>query len=127
MPSTAVIIAYDDSDGWYDHVMPPITIQSSDDDAIVVFSKFLDGRFTRSGKTDAVIVVANTETNTDEDRAASVGQHEITGCDLAKLNPFKRLLTRESFGRTLLLNAFKKDALAQKRAAIRSAPRLPYG
>jgi phospholipase C len=27
---TAVIIAYDDSDGWYDHVMPPIVNQSSD-------------------------------------------------------------------------------------------------
>jgi len=26
--STAVIIAYDDSDGWYDHVMPPIVNQS---------------------------------------------------------------------------------------------------
>jgi phospholipase C len=28
--STAVIIAYDDSDGWYDHVMPPIVSRSSD-------------------------------------------------------------------------------------------------
>jgi phospholipase C len=28
--STAVVIAYDDSDGWYDHVMPPIVSQSSD-------------------------------------------------------------------------------------------------
>jgi phospholipase C len=28
--STAVIIAYDDSDGWYDHVMPPIISQSND-------------------------------------------------------------------------------------------------
>lgn len=27
--STAVIIAWDDSDGWYDHVMPPIVNQSS--------------------------------------------------------------------------------------------------
>jgi len=27
---TAVIIAYDDSDGWYDHVMPPIVSQSND-------------------------------------------------------------------------------------------------
>ncbi len=26
---TAVVIAYDDSDGWYDHVMPPIVNQSS--------------------------------------------------------------------------------------------------
>jgi phospholipase C len=29
-PQTAVIIAYDDSDGWYDHVMPPIVSQSND-------------------------------------------------------------------------------------------------
>jgi phospholipase C len=28
--STAIIIAYDDSDGWYDHVMPPIVSQSHD-------------------------------------------------------------------------------------------------
>ena len=28
--STAIIIAYDDSDGWYDHVMGPIINQSSD-------------------------------------------------------------------------------------------------
>src|ERR1700741_2393896 len=27
--STAVIIAYDDSDGWYDHVMSPITSPSA--------------------------------------------------------------------------------------------------
>ena len=28
--NTAVIILYDDSDGWYDHVMPPIVSQSGD-------------------------------------------------------------------------------------------------
>jgi phospholipase C len=28
--STAVVIAYDDSDGWYDHVMPPIVNSSHD-------------------------------------------------------------------------------------------------
>ena len=34
--NTAVIIAYDDSDGWYDHVMGPIVNQSAvSDDAIV--------------------------------------------------------------------------------------------
>ncbi len=27
--NTAIFIAYDDSDGWYDHVMPPIVMQSS--------------------------------------------------------------------------------------------------
>ena len=29
--STAVVILYDDSDGWYDHVMPPIVNQSTGD------------------------------------------------------------------------------------------------
>ena len=29
-PSTAIIVAYDDSDGWYDHVMPPIVNRSND-------------------------------------------------------------------------------------------------
>jgi phospholipase C len=28
--NTAVLITYDDSDGWYDHVMPPIVNTSSD-------------------------------------------------------------------------------------------------
>jgi phospholipase C len=28
--STAIIITYDDSDGWYDHVMPPLVSQSND-------------------------------------------------------------------------------------------------
>jgi phospholipase C len=28
--SSAVIIAYDDSDGWYDHVMPPMISQSDE-------------------------------------------------------------------------------------------------
>jgi phospholipase C len=28
--STAVVLAYDDSDGWYDHRMGPIVNQSSD-------------------------------------------------------------------------------------------------
>jgi phospholipase C len=30
--STAIVVAYDDSDGWYDHVMPPIVSQSSTPD-----------------------------------------------------------------------------------------------
>ena len=36
---TAVIILYDDSDGWYDHVMPPIVNQSvSSQDSLVPFN-----------------------------------------------------------------------------------------
>jgi phospholipase C len=37
--STAVVIAYDDSDGWYDHVMPPIVNSSQDPAADVLSSK----------------------------------------------------------------------------------------
>jgi starch synthase (maltosyl-transferring) len=38
-----------------------LRLHSSDDDAILVYSKYLPGRFTRSGKADAVIVVANVD------------------------------------------------------------------
>jgi phospholipase C len=37
--STAVIITYDDSDGWYDHVMPPIVSQSSDPKRDALYGK----------------------------------------------------------------------------------------
>jgi phospholipase C len=35
-PQMAIFITYDDSDGWYDHVMPPIVNQSSDSSNDVV-------------------------------------------------------------------------------------------
>ncbi|HEY5989228.1 MAG TPA: alkaline phosphatase family protein [Streptosporangiaceae bacterium] len=28
--NTAIVVTYDDSDGWYDHVMPPVVNSSSD-------------------------------------------------------------------------------------------------
>ncbi len=34
-PSMAIIITYDDSDGWYDHVMPPIVNRSNDPSSTV--------------------------------------------------------------------------------------------
>jgi phospholipase C len=41
---TAVVIAYDDSDGWYDHQMPPIVNQSSSEaDALVATGSCGDG------------------------------------------------------------------------------------
>jgi starch synthase (maltosyl-transferring) len=36
----------------------------SDDDAILIYSKFLDGKHTRSGRSDAIIVVANVDPHT---------------------------------------------------------------
>jgi starch synthase (maltosyl-transferring) len=38
-----------------------LRLQHSDDDAILAYSKALDGRFTRSGKPDAMIIVANVD------------------------------------------------------------------
>jgi phospholipase C len=41
---TAVVIAYDDSDGWYDHVMPPIVNQSSSSaDALTTIATTVSG------------------------------------------------------------------------------------
>ncbi|HEX9318238.1 MAG TPA: alkaline phosphatase family protein [Nitrososphaeraceae archaeon] len=42
--STSVIIAYDDSDGWYDHVMPPIISQSDDPNDDALLGKNLCGK-----------------------------------------------------------------------------------
>ncbi len=41
--STAVILTYDDSDGFYDHVMPPILVQSSDPANDAIFGSKLCG------------------------------------------------------------------------------------
>lgn len=42
--STAIIIAYDDSDGWYDHVMPPIVSQSDDPNTDALLGSGLCGK-----------------------------------------------------------------------------------
>jgi phospholipase C len=47
--STAVIITYDDSDGWYDHVMPPLVNPSSDP---IFDALFGQGLCTHSQPTD---------------------------------------------------------------------------
>jgi phospholipase C len=46
-PNMAIAIAYDDSDGWYDHVMPPIVNQSNDQgiDAVCGGTDLPDGAF----------------------------------------------------------------------------------
>ena len=41
--NTAIVIAYDDSDGWYDHVMPPIISQSDDSKTDALLGKGLCG------------------------------------------------------------------------------------
>ncbi|TXN30093.1 alpha-1,4-glucan--maltose-1-phosphate maltosyltransferase [Lacisediminihabitans profunda] len=38
-----------------------LDVHWSDDDSILVYSKYLDGRFTRSGRGDALIIVANVD------------------------------------------------------------------
>ncbi|MFF1633729.1 alpha-1,4-glucan--maltose-1-phosphate maltosyltransferase [Leifsonia sp. NPDC058248] len=38
-----------------------LTIHSSEDDSVLVYSKYLAGEFTRSGRPDAIIVVANVD------------------------------------------------------------------
>jgi phospholipase C len=51
--NTAVVIAYDDSDGWYDHVMPPILNTSAGaDDALNGAGKCGDGKAPLGGYAD---------------------------------------------------------------------------
>ena len=51
--NTAVIVSYDDSDGWYDHVMPPIVNTSaSGDDALNGAGKCGDGKAPLGGYAD---------------------------------------------------------------------------
>ncbi|MBW8805920.1 MAG: alkaline phosphatase family protein [Catenulisporales bacterium] len=51
--STAVVIAYDDSDGWYDHVMPPIVNTSAgSDDGLNGAGKCGDGKAPLGGYAD---------------------------------------------------------------------------
>jgi phospholipase C len=52
--STAVVIAYDDSDGWYDHVMPPLVNQS------VTSADMITGNGTCGGADQALPGVAGT-------------------------------------------------------------------
>lgn len=50
--STAVVIAYDDSDGWYDHVMPPLVNGSQDhnlDQAACLGKPAVGGKLDRCG------------------------------------------------------------------------------
>lgn len=42
--STAIVIAHDDSDGWYDHVMPPIVSQSNDPNTDALLGSGLCGK-----------------------------------------------------------------------------------
>ena len=41
--------------------MRNLDLHWSDDDSILVYSKFIDGRFTADGRSDAVLVIANVD------------------------------------------------------------------
>src|SRR5690606_2858307 len=43
------------------HQLRNLRVHWSDDDAILVYTKFLDGRFTESGRPDGILVVANVD------------------------------------------------------------------
>ncbi len=49
---TAVVVAYDDSDGWYDHVMPPHVSSSSDPAYDALFGEGLCGQTPRGAVQD---------------------------------------------------------------------------
>ena len=73
-----------------------LEVHWSDDEAILVYSKYLSGRFTRSGRTDAVIVVANVDPHSVRETTVHLDLEKL---GLEPDTPFEvtDLLTKQKF------------------------------
>ncbi|WP_349904850.1 alpha-1,4-glucan--maltose-1-phosphate maltosyltransferase [Parafrigoribacterium humi] len=68
----------------------------SDDDSILVYSKFLDGRHVRSGRNDAVIVVANVDPHSVRETTVHLDLTRI-GLDVGTTFEVTDLITKQKF------------------------------
>ncbi len=68
----------------------------SDDDAILVYSKFLDGRFTKDGVNDAIIVIANVDPHSVRETTVHLDLEKL-GLDSDAEFDVTDLLTNERF------------------------------
>ncbi|GAA4665281.1 alpha-1,4-glucan--maltose-1-phosphate maltosyltransferase [Frondihabitans cladoniiphilus] len=73
-----------------------LTVHGSDDDAILVYSKYLSGEFTRSGRSDAIIVVANTDPHSARETTVRL---DLTALGLTPGSSFvvRDLITQQSW------------------------------
>ncbi|MFP7833844.1 alpha-1,4-glucan--maltose-1-phosphate maltosyltransferase [Marisediminicola sp. LYQ134] len=73
-----------------------LDVHWSDDDSILVFSKFIDGEFTASGESDAIIVVANVDPHSVRETTVHLDPTRF-GVDPASLFDVTDLVTGETF------------------------------
>lgn len=73
-----------------------LTVHRSDDEAILVYSKVLPGRFVRSGRTDGVLVVANVDPHSARETTVHLNL-EALGLEPGTSFDVKDLITGERF------------------------------
>jgi starch synthase (maltosyl-transferring) len=102
-----------------------LEVHWSDDDAILVYSKHLDGRFVRSGRSDTIIVVANVDPHAVRETTVHLDLERL-GSELAAAGPDARfevtdLLTKQRFewGRD---NYVRLDAFTEPVHILRVEP-----
>ena len=71
-------------------------LHSSDDPSILVYSKFLDGAFIRSGRNDAIIVVANVDPHAIRETTVHLDAARI-GIEAGELFEVTDLISRQKF------------------------------
>jgi starch synthase (maltosyl-transferring) len=73
-----------------------LDVHWSDDDAILVYSKYLAGRFVRSGKSDAIIVVANVDPHSVRETIVHLDPARF-GCTADRPFEVTDLITKQKF------------------------------
>ncbi len=73
-----------------------LDVHWSDDDSILVYSKYLDGRYTRSGRGDAIIVIANLDPHSVRETTVHLDPTRF-GIDPAEEFDVTELMTKQKF------------------------------
>ena len=73
-----------------------LDVHWSDDDSILVYSKYLDGRYTRSGRGDAIIVIANLDPHSVRETTVHLDPTRF-GIDPADQFDVTELITKQKF------------------------------
>lgn len=118
--NTAIIISYDDSDGWYDHVMPPIVSNSNSSNRLgygprlplLVISPYAKPNFVDNTLTDQTSILKFIEDNWKLDRIGGDSMDAIAGSlnnmfDFSKPSNEKRLFLNPTTGELENPNAAK--------------------
>lgn len=73
-----------------------LDVHWSDDDSILVYSKYLDGRYTRSGRGDAIIVIANLDPHSVRETTVHLDPTRF-GIDPVEQFDVTELITKQKF------------------------------